>query len=726
MAGLQCTRRLWLLANEPAAHEEPEPGSVLDFGRIIGEKARLLFPGGILVEEAAFQHAQAVARTAALIADPDVPAIFEAAFTLQDIRIRVDVLERRPAGWRLLEVKSSTEVKDHHLDDVALQAFVLAGLSVPVESHFLVHVNKDYIRGAGEVDWPAYFTRADVGDEIAKRLPSLPDRLSLLGSVLLQAAPPHAEPSKKRCRKPVDCGFWDRCTAEKPSDWVGKLPYFKKKQAAALAALGVESIADIPAEFPLPHNQAVVRDVVISGEPYIAQDLQRLLHGFGPPALYLDFEAMSPPIPLYEGTRPYETLPFQWSLHIDDGIGELRHLEFLADGKSDPRWEFAQSLIAAVAGNDDPIIVYSGYEHARLKELAAQYPDLRDGIEAVITRLVDLLKIVRGAVYFPAFDYSNSIKFVAPALAPGFTYDDLDGVAGGGAAAAAFMALAAGDIPDAAEQKRIRDALLAYCKRDTMAMVVVHRALSSIQNRKGIDIVMYPALAELNQAMGELINIKDFFRRRPASDEATAKRWTENYSAQIAERFEVFPLAEKHMDTLNRAIRLWNENRVILDFLNEVGGQSYFHSWFSSLRSIILETNSIPVDRSEDGGQQYPSISVLPTNVQEYALRENLEDSDIYFRMRTRSRGLVMNFGLLEHMGVLLPLAVRDPEISIATAQIGATMCAIFYLELLDKRLEKANGHSNPKSVLKFKLPDFYFGKVDACWQRAIELGGRG
>jgi predicted RecB family nuclease len=477
VAGLQCPRRLWLLANEPAAHEKPEPGSVLDFGRIIGEKARLLFPGGILVEEAAFQHAQAVARTAALMADPDVPAIFEAAFSLQDIRIRVDILERRPAGWRLLEVKSSTEVKGHHLDDVALQAFVLAGLSVVMESHFLVHVNTAYVRGAGEVDWSAYFTKAKVDEEIAKRLPSLPGRLSSQGQILLQAALPHAEPSKQQCRKPVECGFWDRCTADKPADWVGKLPRLREKQVEALAALGVESIADIPDYFPLPHNQAVVRETVISGAPYIAQDLPRLLHGFGPPAFYLDFEAMMPPIPLYEGTKPYQALPFQWSLHIDDGSGELRHLEFLTDGKSDPRREFAECLIAAVAGNDYPIVVYSGYEEARLKELASEIPDIAADLNAIISRLVDLLPVVRSAIYFPAFYYSYSIKSVAPALVPGFTYDDLDGIAGGGAAAAAFLQLAVGQRPESVEEQRTRKALLAYCQKDTLAIAEVHRAL---------------------------------------------------------------------------------------------------------------------------------------------------------------------------------------------------------------------------------------------------------
>jgi hypothetical protein len=302
IAGLQCPRRLWLLANEPQDYNEPDRGSVLDFGRIIGEKARLLFPSGVLVDEAPWQHEQAVARTAALMADPEVPAIFEAAFTLGNVRIRADILERCPGGWRLLEVKSSTAVKDHHLDDVALQAFVLAGSAVPVESQHLVYVNKTYVRGTGEVDWKAYFARVDVGEAVAARAPGLSGQLASMGTVLLQLALPNAEPGKQ-CGSPVDCDFWDRCTADKPADWIAKLPHISQKQAQALAALGVESIAHIPDKFQMSQRQSVIRDTVISGQPFIAPDLPRLLHRFGPPACYLDFEAMAPPIPLYEGTR---------------------------------------------------------------------------------------------------------------------------------------------------------------------------------------------------------------------------------------------------------------------------------------------------------------------------------------------------------------------------------------------------------------------------------------
>jgi hypothetical protein len=223
---------------------------------------------------------------------------------------------------------------------------------------------------------------------------------------------------------------------------------------------------------------------VASGKPYIATDLGSSLDAFGPPACYLDFEAMMPPIPLYEGTRPYQTIPFQWSLHTIDGDGVLNHKEFLADGVNDPRRQFAETLVDAFAGSDDPIIVYSAYEQTRLKELASDFPDLSAALNALIDGLADLLPIVRSAVYFPKFEFSNSIKSVALALCPGFSYDDLDGVADGGAAAAAFLQLASGALTVPSAAADLRTQLLAYCKRDTLALMEVHRALMRLAIQK--------------------------------------------------------------------------------------------------------------------------------------------------------------------------------------------------------------------------------------------------
>jgi hypothetical protein len=148
MAGLQCPRRLWLVVHEPLPYEDPEPGSQADWGQVIGSKAHLLFPGGVLITEEPWEHTEAVAHTAALMGNPQVPAIFEAAYENDGIRVRVDVMERLASGrWGLREVKSSSGLKDHYLDDIALQAYVLRGSGVVISSIELLHVNTAYVRG---------------------------------------------------------------------------------------------------------------------------------------------------------------------------------------------------------------------------------------------------------------------------------------------------------------------------------------------------------------------------------------------------------------------------------------------------------------------------------------------------------------------------------------------------------------------------------------------------
>ena len=376
MAGLQCPRRLWLTVHEPQPYEPPEPGSPLDFGQRIGIEAHRLFPGGTLIDEPPWEHAAATARTAGLMAE-GAPAIFEAAFEHEGVRVRVDALERLPGGaWGLREVKSSASVKDPHLDDVALQAWVVRGAGVALPSVEVIHVNSAYVRGPEGVDWPAYFTRADVLDEVEARIADIPARLSAMREVLAREDFPAAEPGRQ-CSAPYECAYWDRCAGDKPADWILRLPRLSEDGAVRLREMGIEAVSAIPADFPLTGKQAVMREAIVSGRPWVADDLRRQLEPFGPPAAYLDFEAMAPPIPLYEGTRPYQALPFQWSLHELDAAGRLGHREFLADGAGDPRRAFAESLVEALAASDTPIVVYSAYEKTQLNALAEIFPDLR-------------------------------------------------------------------------------------------------------------------------------------------------------------------------------------------------------------------------------------------------------------------------------------------------------------------------------------------------------------
>ena len=211
-AGLQCLRRLWLNVHEPIAWNEPESGSSEDIGLEIGRMAHLLFPGGVLVEEKPWEHAAAVTHTAALMADRSVPAIFEAAFEHSGVRVRVDVLERRPRGyWGMCEVKSSGEVKDHHYDDVAIQAHILRSAGVRLSAVEIVHVNKDYVRGRKEISWPKFFSRVDVKTEAKRRLDGIEARLKKQRVCLSRSQAPKVEP-EAHCHTPFSCEHWERCT----------------------------------------------------------------------------------------------------------------------------------------------------------------------------------------------------------------------------------------------------------------------------------------------------------------------------------------------------------------------------------------------------------------------------------------------------------------------------------------------------------------------------------
>ena len=476
LAGLQCPRRLWLTVNDPLPASGDAPNGVAQAGIAVGIVARGLYPNGITVAPDPPTQAAAVAQTQALMSDPAVPAIFEAAISAGGVDIRADILARDGDRWRLIEVKSGSSAKDHYLDDVAVQAWALSEAGITVSGADILHINTACIRGPDGIDVRALFSRVDVTAKVQARLGSIQSQVSLMHGAVSAPEMPDTEPGGQ-CTRPYACEFWDRCTTRKPPDWVRKLPRLSASQATRLEALGVEAISAIPTDFPLAGKQAVIRDVLVNGQPYVAPDLARLLHNFGPPALYLDFEAMAPAIPLYPSTRPFQALPFQWSLHEEDEQGQLVHQEFLAAGDSDPRRSFAESLIGALKGNDLLIVVYSPYEQTRLRELTALFPDLKPELDRILGRLVDLLPVVRAGVYFAEFDFTHSIKKVAPALSPGFGYGDLPGIADGEAAASAFVAIASGSVSDPSEIGNLRSSLLAYCCWDTLAMVEVHRAL---------------------------------------------------------------------------------------------------------------------------------------------------------------------------------------------------------------------------------------------------------
>ena len=421
MAGLQCLKRLYLetYARDLADPRDPAAQAILDSGTDVGELARQRFPGGVLIGEEYDRHAQAVSSTAKAMLDDSTQALFEAAFAFDKIRTRVDVLRRNDDGsCDLVEVKSSGSAKAEHIPDAAIQVYVLEGAGVAISRAFIMHIDTSYVYVGGDYDLDSLFRLEDVTDQVRPFVESMPTHLLPMWEVLAQDAAPVVEIGR-HCTNPYRCSFYGLCHADLPVHYVGQLPYARADMIQRLRSDGILDIRDIPPDLTgLSQTQQRVRKAVVDGLPYVGGGLASAIDGLAYPLQFLDFETFNPALPVYPMTRPYQVIPFQWSLHAQDASGELSHREFLHDGSDDPREAFAASLLEAVEPEGD-ILVYSAFEKTRTKELAEALPHHAEALTALAERYVDLLSIVRANYYHPEFHGSFSLKAVLPALVPG-------------------------------------------------------------------------------------------------------------------------------------------------------------------------------------------------------------------------------------------------------------------------------------------------------------------
>lgn len=464
--GLQCPKQLWWRVHEPGAPElaaDPALQAVFDRGHRVGELARERFPGGVLVEGDHRQVEERIERTRRALAG-GAPAVFEASFVADDVFVAVDVLERRGRGWILSEVKSTLDVKEAHLPDVAIQLHVLraAGLDVPRAE--VMHLDRE----CRFPDLSNLFARDEVTVEAEALLPAIPGQIRELQAALAGPLPRAA--IGDRCTDPYECPFLARCWPVLPPHHVSTL-YRIGGLAEALVAAGVETIPDLPDGVALPAIAARQARSVRSGEVVVEPGLARALERLEAPVAFLDFETVMPAVPAWDGCHPYEQVAVQLSCHVAGPGGRLEHHEFLAEGPGDPRAAVAAAVARACAGAATVVAYNAGFEKRCLEHLAAAVPARREALGEVVRRLVDLLPIVRDHVYHPAFGGSFGLKSVAPALCPGLGYGDLAIGEGGTASAVLEGLLLRGDAFPPAERARLRSQLLAYCARDTLAMV---------------------------------------------------------------------------------------------------------------------------------------------------------------------------------------------------------------------------------------------------------------
>ena len=466
IAGLQCHRRLWWEVHEPDAAElVPDPVSAFrtEQGQRIGELARGRFPGGRLIELPRAESRARIAATRAAL-DAGVPAIFEATFGADDVVVRVDVLQQSRDRFALIEVKSSTRVKDEHLPDVAVQLHVLRRSGLDVTRADVMHVNRE----CRHPSLDDLFARADVTVEAEDLQPVVLDEIA--AQLAMLEGPLPSVPIGAHCTSPRKCPFINRCWKEVPAHHVTTLFGFGKR-AWQLARQGLETIHDLPAGLKLSPVAARQRLAVQQARLVVEPELAAVLDHFQAPLAFLDFETIAPAAPAFPGCHPYDPVPVQFSLHVATGDGAFAHHEWLATAGTDPRPELAARLVAACSGTGSILAYNAPFEKRCLRHLAEAVPALAGALGEIEARAVDLLPVVRRHVYHPFFHGSFSLKTVLPALVPAVGYGEL-AIADGDIASVWLYRLLLQEhtIPEN-ERGQLRKDLLAYCRTDTWALV---------------------------------------------------------------------------------------------------------------------------------------------------------------------------------------------------------------------------------------------------------------
>lgn len=468
MSLLQCPKRLYLevhrrdLVQYSAAQE-----AAFAVGHQVGDIAIKLYDDGrgtyIDYDRDSLQQALAHTRTVlgGLLREP----VFEATLEHDGVLVREDVLLPNAEGWHVIEVKASTSLKPQYLHDCAVQAWVHTGAGYPLDRISLAHVDNQFVY-PGDGDYRGLLKENDLTTEVTDLLPGVTGWVSRA-----KAAATGPEPDVgvgSHCYSPYECPFVHYCWPSGTEHPVQGLKGSKKKLGELIAA-GYRDIRDVPAAALDGATHQRIWRVTRAGKPEILPDAGRFIRDLAYPRYYLDFETIGPPVPRWPGTRPYEVIPFQWSCHVETGLGQLGHHAFLDTSGDAPMRACAETLLTAL-GDTGPVLVYTNYERGVLQRLADRFPDLAPALLGVVERLVDLAPVTKQAYYHPDMHGSWSLKAVLPTLETDIDYAALDGVSEGTEASAAyFRAIEPGRAAD--EVERIREELLEYCRLDTLALV---------------------------------------------------------------------------------------------------------------------------------------------------------------------------------------------------------------------------------------------------------------
>jgi len=479
--GLQCDKSLYLYKHHYKL-KDPTPSSlqaVFDQGTSIGLLAQELFPHGVDASpENHFKMAESVGKTLDFISQGQT-VIYEATFLYDDVLAALDILVNDEDGWKAYEVKSSTKVSDTYVKDAAIQYYTIKNSGLDLKDISIVYINNQYVKN-GEIDINELFMIESVYDQVLDFLPRIPNEVRRLKDVIESPDIPPVDIGP-HCSDPYDCDFKGTCWKHIPEYSVFDISRLNKDKKFDLYKQGIISLNQIDlGQTDLNPNQVLQVQSELSGSVHIdLNEIRNFTNGLNYPLYFLDFETIGPAIPIYNGSRPYEQLVFQYSLHIrETPTSEIEHREYLADPTEDPRVGFIEQLIQDCDSKGDILVYNIGFERGKINGLIEAFPQYILELSGIVGRLKDLMTPFQQKWYYtPEMKGSYSIKSVLPALIPELSYNDLE-IKDGGTASNTFLSIVNGTFQG--DLQVARKQLLEYCKLDTYAMVKILEKLTQI------------------------------------------------------------------------------------------------------------------------------------------------------------------------------------------------------------------------------------------------------
>lgn len=489
LAFRQCPKRLWLEINQnDVGSDSARTQASFKEGHRVGELARQIYDPaeeGNFIDLTKIEFNQAFEKTQEYlkVSQPIFEAGFRAGGLLSFADVLLPVQEKGHLAWSMIEVKSSTSVKDYHRDDAAIQTYVAKASGLPLMSIALACIDTSWVYG-GDGNYSGLLIEEDLTEESFARGHEVEQWAQEAQATLAAKTEPQIS-TGSQCANPYECRFINYCQSQQPKAQY-PVTWLRGAKKGALKELlsGPDApidMRDVDDEY-LNEAHQKIKSATLSGEPFVDQiEILQEVSKYPLPALFLDFETIQFTVPRWQGTRAYQQIPFQFSCHYLSEVGKLTHQGFLQLDGQDPSLGFAKALIDACKG-EHPIFVYNaGFEGARIKELAARFADLSIGLLTIEARLVDLYPIAKKHYYHPSQEGSWSIKKVLPALVPSLRYSELDGVKDGGMAMDAYLEATDPDT-SSERQAELYTQLEKYCELDTYAMVKIWQVFAQRQD----------------------------------------------------------------------------------------------------------------------------------------------------------------------------------------------------------------------------------------------------